>query len=71
MKKKFKTTPTQKKADRYIRSAKAQIRTKAEKRGYAIAKKEDKYRIALLKLRICKLEKELEKVQLALKGEIA
>ena len=45
MKKKFKTTPTQKKADRYIRSAKAQIRTKAEK--------------------------ELEKVQLALKGEIA
>ncbi len=30
MGKKFKTTPTQKKADRYIRSAKAQIRTKAE-----------------------------------------
>ena len=50
MKNGFSATPTQKKADRYDRAAKGQIRTKAEKRGYRKAKEEDSRLITKLKI---------------------
>lgn len=54
MRKKYKTTKTQKKADRYIRAAKGQIRTKAEKR----VRSQYENLIRNLKRQLRKLERE-------------